>query len=171
MNTPKRLGIDVQTLQYLDLSVSDLSENALDKKRQPSTHWLGLYNTLMGKKKRDKDDEWTSEQWDFYSRYLREKHKELGDGPDGKGISNLQFLRNKRIELDSVVNEVGAERFWEWLRNKILQTFETRDYKRAIIIPKYIATPTLEEFLKRFEAVIKVLVLRDVNRFETNCGM
>jgi len=97
VNTPKRLGIDVQTLQYLDLSVSDLSENALDKKRQPSTHWLGLYNTLMGKKKRDKDDEWTSEQWDFYSCYLREKHKELGDGPDGEEFQIYGFLETKGL--------------------------------------------------------------------------
>ena len=43
---PKRLGIDVQTLQYLGLSAKKLEENALDKKGDPSTHWVGLDNTL-----------------------------------------------------------------------------------------------------------------------------
>ena len=152
---PKRLGIDAQTLKYLDLSANDLSENALDKKGQPSTDWLGLYNTLMRKRKRDFDDEWTIDQHEFYYRYLTEKHKELGKGPDGKGISYIGYLKSKRIELDTVVNEVGAARFWEWLEDRILKTFETRDYNRAIIIPSYIPTPTLEEFQKRVQALLK----------------
>jgi hypothetical protein len=154
-NIPKRLGIDAETLQSLDLSANALSENALDKKGEPSNHWLGLLNTLKGIKKRHIEDEWTEEQKDFYFTYLTEKHKELGEGRDGKGVSYIEFLRDRRIELDTVVNEVGAQRFWEWLKDRILKTFDTWDYNRAITVPSYVATPTIEEFQKRFEALIK----------------
>ena len=155
VHTPKRLGIDVQTLQYLGLSVRDLEENALDKNGEPSHIWQGLHNTLQGIKKRNRDDEWTEEQKRFYFSYLTEEHNELGEGQDGNGVSCIEYLRNKRIELDTVVNVVGAEKFWEWLQDRILDTFETRDYNRAITVPRYVATPTIEEFQKRIKRVIE----------------
>lgn len=151
---PKRLGIDVQTLQYLGLSAEKLEENALDKTGNPSTHWVGLYSTLQGMKKRNFDDEWTKEQRFFYFSYLTEKHKEFGSR-NGKGVSYIEYLRDKRIELDTVVNVVGAQRFWEWLQDRILKTFERRNYNRAITVPRYVATPTMEELQKRIKAVIE----------------
>lgn len=157
-NLPRRLGIDAETLQGLDLSVEGLAESALDKKGQPNSYWVGLQNTLQGKKKRDKDKEWTYEQREFYFSYLTEKHKKLGEGPDGNGISYIDFLKEKRIELDIVVNAVGPQRFWDRLRDKILKTFKTWDYNRAIFVPEYIPSPTVEEFQKRVEGVIKSVV-------------
>lgn len=53
------------------------------------------------------------------------------------------------------MNVVGAQRFWEWLQDRILKTFESRDYNRAITVPRYVATPTIEEFQKRIKGVIE----------------
>ena len=116
--------------------------------------WLTRFE---GIKKRDFDDEWTEEQKEFYFSYLTEKHKELGDGRDGKGVSYIEYLRDKRIELDTVVNVVGAQKFWEWFQDRILKTFKTRNYNRAITVPRYVPTPTMEEFQKRIKASNRII--------------
>jgi hypothetical protein len=146
-------------LQYLGLSIAELRENALNKNGEPTSHWLGLYNTLVGKKKRENSDEWTWEQMDWYFTYLKKNLKvyDNDDDLEGREISYLEFLRNYRIELDTVVNIVGAEKFWEWLKKQILEVFETRDYNRAITIPRYVPTPTMEEFQEKLENTIEAI--------------
>ena len=74
-----------------------------------------------------------------------------------KGVSYIEYLRDKRIELDTVVNVVGAQKFWGWLQDRILKTFETRNYNRAITVPRYVPTPTMEEFQKRFKGSNRII--------------
>jgi hypothetical protein len=144
-NTPKRLGIDFETVQYLGLSIADLQENALNKKGLPSSHWVGLHNTLQGKRKRDNENEWTLEQFRSYFPYLKQECTVYNNEDGQEYLSTyIDFLKRWRIELDTVVNIVGPQRFWAWLKQKILKTFETRDYNRAIAVPRYVPTPTME---------------------------
>jgi hypothetical protein len=88
-----------------------------------------------------------------YINLLNQKYKFR----DGTKQSYIDFIRDKRIELNTIVNEIGAQRFWNWLKDKLLETFPTRDYNRAIDVPEYVLTPTMEKFqdkLKRSIAVI-----------------
>ena len=70
------------------------------------------------------------EQREFHSSYLTEKH-------NGKSVSYMKYLHNKRIELDTVVKVVRAQRFYGWLQNRILKTFDTRD--RVFVVPADVA--------------------------------
>lgn len=144
-----RLGADLQMVEDLGLNIEKLQESSLTKKGNPSSHWIGLDNTVNGKKKHRKDKEWTYEQKKFYIPYLTQKRND---------ISYIEYLKTKRIELNIIVDSVGAQRFWEWLRQKILDTFPTRDYVRAVSIPWYIPTPTMKKFEDHVEKITRGVV-------------
>ena len=64
---------------------------------------------------------------------------------DGIKTTNLEFLEENRIELNTIMTEIGAKRFWNWLYAKIVETFPTRDYTRVIQVPPYkIILPILD---------------------------
>ena len=50
---------------------------------------------------------------------------------------DLEYLRDKRIEIDAVLREVGAVRFANWIAMKLEELFrdEELDYNRSIQIP------------------------------------
>ena len=51
-------------------------------------------------------------------------------------------LRHKRIEINAVLNLVEVQRFWDWIVEKIKYENSTRDWNRAIKMPKaYIFRP------------------------------
>ena len=58
--------------------------------------------------------------------HIKNKHPE---------IRNLEYLEEKRIEINAVRNYVGSERFWKWIVSKLRELFPVRDYNRAIDIP------------------------------------
>lgn len=45
------------------------------------------------------------------------------------------FLRRRRVEIDAVLAAVGNERFWEYITDKLVEEYPTRDYNRAIELP------------------------------------
>jgi hypothetical protein len=63
-------------------------------------------------------------------------------------IEYLQFVSHKRIEIDSVIAKVGSKRFWDFLVNRINEKFPTRNYNRAITIPKQVLPTVLEELVE-----------------------
>jgi hypothetical protein len=63
---------------------------------------------------------------DNHLTYIKNEHPE---------IRNLGYLEEKRIEINAVRNNVGSERFWEWIVSKLEESFPARDYNRAIRIP------------------------------------
>jgi SMC interacting uncharacterized protein involved in chromosome segregation len=44
----------------------------------------------------------------------------------------LEFLKYKKVEIDSVLAAVGNERFWEYLVKKLEEHYPTRNYTRVI---------------------------------------
>jgi hypothetical protein len=44
----------------------------------------------------------------------------------------LEFLKYKKVEIDSVLAVVGNERFWEYLIKKLEEYYPTRNYTRVI---------------------------------------
>ncbi len=73
---------------------------------------------------------------------------------DGTEQTYIEFMKDKRIELNTVMDEIGAERFWNWLKGKLIETFPTRNYNRAIDVPAYVLTPTMEEFQEKLQKSI-----------------
>ena len=154
-----RLGVDLDTIQWLNnhkgdndelLNIDELTESSLNKKGEPSTHYDNLKDLVLCYEPQD-----YTEHKKKYVKYLQRIH----------GYETyLDFLKSKRIELNTIVNEVHAERFWNWLKSKLLELFPYRDYNRAITVLEYqftgVFTPTMEQFNKELESTLRH-VLRD----------
>jgi len=67
---------------------------------------------------------------------------------------NLRYLRSNRIELGAITAAVGPQRFWEWLKDKILK-FPTRDYTRVFDPPEAVMPKAYLDFLAAFRNKIK----------------
>jgi hypothetical protein len=58
----------------------------------------------------------------------------------------VQYVSEKRIEIDSVLAAVNDNAtFWKFILSKLEDKFPTRDYNRAIDVPKYVMPSCLEE--------------------------
>lgn len=42
---------------------------------------------------------------------------------------------HEKIEIDAILAQVGAERLWEYIMQKLTSLFPTRNYNRAISMP------------------------------------
>jgi len=116
-----RLGIDFETLDYFGLSREEVQET---------------YNTSKPTMDNDKT---------AYNHYEGLKRKGTGliiDFETWK--SNMEYLRKYRIEIDSVIRnpKVRNARFWQWIVDKLIEKFPTRNYNRAIEV-KEVEYPTL----------------------------
>jgi hypothetical protein len=66
---------------------------------------------------------------------------------EGQWIRFIDYIRNNRIELNTVLAVAKPEAFWNWLKYKILETWPRRDYRRVITPTTMdIRTPTMLEF-------------------------
>jgi hypothetical protein len=61
--------------------------------------------------------------------------KYVQDNPENFEGLDLDYLETKRIHLDIVMEEVGNEKFWQWILDKLEETFPIRNYNRVISIP------------------------------------
>lgn len=66
---------------------------------------------------------------------------------DAKSELLLPYIEDKRIEIDSILSEVGNERFWEFIAQRILEVFPNRDYNRAVKKPGNIIPRDVEEII------------------------
>jgi hypothetical protein len=60
----------------------------------------------------------------------------------------LPYIRDKRIEIDSVLAEVGNERFWNFCLDKLKGLWKNRNYNRAISIAQDVVPEQIEEFIE-----------------------
>jgi hypothetical protein len=80
---------------------------------------------------------------------------------EGETTTYLDFLEENRIELNTIMTQIGAKRFWNWLYSQIIKTFPTRQYNyRVIDVPPYkITLPILEEVNNMIQKQIKHCIL------------
>jgi hypothetical protein len=110
-----RIGIDFDTLEYFNLSPSQVEE-----KYKPEKNHLKPLKDLAAHSSNDNLCE------------------------------TLEYLSNKRIEIDSVMAAVNDNaKFWEFILSKLEDKFTTRDYNRAIDIPEYVMPSCLEALNKK----------------------
>lgn len=87
-----------------------------------------------------------------YTKYLKQTY----DFGNGSEETYIDFLKDRRIELNTIMTEIGPKRFWNWLYSKIVQTFPTRDYNRAISVPPYrITLPIIDQLNRIAERTIE----------------
>jgi hypothetical protein len=160
-----RIGIDFDTISEINQILESESKEQIDPSQlsEPYGGGANYYDFLQylfeerweheklnnpKNKKRNlgkKPSWWNTLNHQWYTRYLGRKYD---------GQSYLDIIANTRIELDSLMNAVGPKIFSTWLRNKILKTFPERDYTRAVDVPDYILTPTIDEFLLRLGKIL-----------------
>jgi hypothetical protein len=78
----------------------------------------------------------------------------------------LDYLKDKRVEIDSVIAEVGAEKLWAAMRSRLLKKFPTRDYRRAIMVEDVIEEYTYPTLVNEFAA----MTVRLIERVTASCN-
>jgi hypothetical protein len=48
---------------------------------------------------------------------------------------DIDFLESQRVEIDAILSQVGGEKLWEFIQEKLTKLYQTRDYNRAITMP------------------------------------
>jgi hypothetical protein len=71
---------------------------------------------------------------------------------------DLDYLSDKRIEINAVMKEVGHERFWQWIVSKLKDLFgQDLNYNRAVEIPEAI------EFVPHQLRTLNILVIDKIS--------
>jgi hypothetical protein len=70
-----------------------------------------------------------------------------------RGVVDIDFLKKNKIELDAILAAVGSERLWDYLMNKLKESYPTRDYSRVISSKPPLAGH-LPQAIKNFESYI-----------------
>ena len=149
-----RLGIDLDTIAQMNeanpglgLKLEDLVEGT-----KQNSHWEALVNLCNGKGKIYNDIIKSSNphfeaitQINASRQYLLQRPFKDGKTTD---VTFLEYLRDNRIELNTILAAAGPEAFWNWLRYKLLQVWPNRDYRRAMFMDDYKLTPTMTKFFE-----------------------
>ena len=120
----KRIGVDFKTLEELGLKEEDVKEDYT-----PNEDHL---NPLKRELNDIIEDARENREWDKEKEYLYLK-------------SNLEYLKTKRIEINSVIAQLkDNEKFWNWIENKLRDAFPDRDFTRMDVIPEYVKPDDLQ---------------------------
>jgi len=132
------------------LDIDELTEG-----RDSTDTWTSLENLTKGIKRKSPFSstkvpiKYTDHER-HYIDYLNTEHNDEGE-------TYLNFLEENRIELNTIMTQIGAKRFWNWLYSQIIKTFPTRRYYgRVIHVPPYkITLPVIDELNKILDEQIK----------------
>ncbi len=126
----------------------------LQERYSGANHWKYLDNLVHGKiKPRGRRYYLPIEETEHNLEYIR----------------YLKQVRNRRVELNSIMNEMGADGprlFWNWLRKKIIETFPLRNYNRAITVPGFVLTPTMTQFQSKLQESLTSTLQTTVDELE-----
>ena len=115
-----RIGIDPKTLEKFGLRKEDVEEKVQQKKE--------VDNHLKNLKKLSQNQipsPYTISEWKEMIKYL-----------EGR----------KRIEIDSVLAEVGSKKFWNFVMKELDSIFPERNYNRSIKVPDHVLPTLFEKF-------------------------
>lgn len=165
-----RLGIDINTIKEINEANPGLGlkiEDLVERTKQNS-HWEALVNLCNGKGKIYNDIiKSTSSRSEAIGQinasrdYLLQRPFKDKDGKT-TDVTFIEYLRDNRIELNTILAAAGPEAFWNWLRYKLLQIWPNRDYRRAIFIEHYKLTPTMTKFIRWCQETTKHIIANKV---------
>lgn len=154
---------DNDNLEPADIDLLDIDKVA--EEREVGDNWISLQNLIKGLKRKNGVDgrmvpiKRTQQQLDCI-KYLRQVHTD----ENGDEIGYMEFLRTRRIELNSIMTEIGPKRFWNWLYSKIVATFPKRNYLRVIPVPPYKLTlPILDKLGEKVDKMVSECISDEVN--------
>ena len=127
--------------------LTDLNDSGLEiANKVPDIPRIGIdFGTLEYFELEHKDVEEDYQHGDHFKNLHRlSEEGELDEDIDAL----LPYIENKRIEIDSVLAEVGNERFWEFVIYKLLELFPHRNYNRAIKTPQDIIPEEVEDLIE-----------------------
>jgi hypothetical protein len=113
-----RIGVDLNTIAELRAMYPELNEE-LDKDKLQESYKPGFSLKRLKELAR-------YGQLALYSRDQKKKSY----------VSDLEYLENHRIEIDSVQRATGYQKLWDFIIKKLEERFPERNYNRAIRIPQ-----------------------------------
>jgi hypothetical protein len=140
----------------LGLKLEDLVEST-----KQNSHWEALVNLCNGKGKIYDDIIKLSSSRSEAIRQVNASRQYLLQRPfkDTQiDVTFLDYLRDNRIELNTILAAAGPEAFWNWLRHKLLQVWPIRDYRKAIFFNNYMLTPTMTKFVNWCQETTKPII-------------
>jgi hypothetical protein len=156
-----RLGVDLGVLDEFNEQTDENGEpfeqiDALElaESYNGASHWTYLKNLSQGKI-REKGSEYLYPIASLHDLHYKTLLNYEYYFSDGTTKSYLEFLYDKRIELNTIMNEVQPQRFWNWLKDKLLEAFPTRNYNRAVTVPSYVLTTTMQKFQDKLRDELK----------------
>jgi hypothetical protein len=161
-----RLGIDINTIKEINEANPGLGLKLedLDEGTKQNSHWEALVNLCNGRGKIYNDITKSSSSRSEAIRQINASRQYLLQRPvDGSNdVAFVEYLRDNRIELNTILAAAGPEAFWNWLRHKLLQVWPNRDYRRAIFMDDYMLTPTMSKFIKWCQQTTKPIIAHRV---------
>jgi hypothetical protein len=144
---------DMEDLEPELNDVLDLDE--LIERRNSTDTWKNLQRFTEGLKRKSASNKAyipieNTPHERYYINYLNTEYNDEGE-------TYLDFLEENRIELNTIMTQIGPKRFWNWLYSQIIKAFPTRKYYgRVIYVPPYkITLPIIEELNKIVDKQIK----------------
>jgi hypothetical protein len=159
-----RLGIDINTIKEINEANPGLGQKLEDlvERTKENSHWEALVNLCNGKGKIYNDIAKSASSRYEAIRQINASREYLLQQPfkDGKtkDVTFIEYLKDNRIELNTILAAAGPEAFWNWLHYKVLQLWPNRDYRRAIFMNDYMLTPTMTKFFKWCQETTKDIV-------------
>ena len=148
---------DMEDLEPELNDILDIDE--LIEGRNPASTWKGLEYLTQGLKRKNVFNHTLIpiENTLHEKRYINYLNTIYNDDYE----TYLDFLETNRIELNTIMTQIGAKRFWNWLYSEIIKTFPTRQYNYRIIgVPPYkITLPILEKLNKMVQKQIRDCIL------------
>ena len=152
-----RLGIHLGVIEEFNAQRDDngkpfeqLDQRKLRESYNGGDHWIYLVYLSRGGVR----DGGSRKFWkvvDEHDKYYMNFLNTIYESSDGIELKYIDFIRSYRIELNTIMDEVGAQRFWNWLKDKLIETFPNRDYNRAIVVPYYVYTDTMSNFIAKLK--------------------
>ena len=134
-----------------------LDRDELIEGRNSTDTWISLKRLTEGIKRQSRSNNKlvSIENTSHERKYIDYLNTEYNNGD--KWETYLEFLEENRIELNTVMTQIGPKRFWNWLYSQIIKIFPTRQYSiRVIRVPPYeITLPIIEELNKIVDKQIK----------------
>ncbi|HJR84195.1 MAG TPA: hypothetical protein VJ772_02380 [Nitrososphaeraceae archaeon] len=168
INGAIRLGIDLGVIDEFNAQRDEYGNpfEQLDRRKLRESyiggdHWTYFRNLSKGAVRDElKQNSWWKVNNEHDTNYMKFLNT-IYMSNDGIDLKYIDFIEHYRIELNTIMDEVGAQRFWYWLKDKLIKTFPKRDYNRAIPVPDYVLTDTMNNFIVKLKVSLS-------NKLENN---
>jgi 5S rRNA maturation endonuclease (ribonuclease M5) len=124
----KRIGVDFKTLEDLGLRAADVEEKYTPDKGHLKSLKKELAEAIeLAHRKFGPESTMEIEEYAYIKM-------------------NLDYLEEKRIEINSIVSELNDNaRFWNWVEEQLRDCFPERDFTRSVNIPDYVEPGPLQK--------------------------